>query len=159
MLVVLIAVIMDFSTGKVSNKLILFGLLIGFFIALIQKDANTLIHYLLGITLPILLLLCIFIIGGIGAGDVKLFAVIGGLIGFEATFRCILVAFLVGAVLAVVKILIQKNLFMTLKNISFYLSRIVLSKQFHVIERNSSNTIHFTLPILISVMCLIGGII
>lgn len=98
-------------------------------------------------------------IGGIGAGDVKLFAVIGGFIGYQGVLWCIVFAFIFGAILSVGKILIQKRFFLTLRNLGLYIFQIVQSKHIQVYKQEKSNTIHFTLPILISVLCYIGGIL
>jgi prepilin peptidase CpaA len=159
LLVVFIAVILDFTTGKVSNKLILIGLLFSFIFAVILGENNGLIYYLLGVITPIVTLLLLFIIGGIGAGDVKLFAVIGGFIGYQGAFRCIIVAFVIGAVISLGKILIYKRLTQSFRNIIQYVFRVYQTQQIQVYERENSNTIHFTLPILLSVLCYIGGII
>lgn len=157
--VVLIAVILDFTTGKVSNKLILTGLFLSFILALIPGEKGGIIAYLSGVVTPIIILLLIFMIGGIGAGDVKLFAVIGGFIGYQGVFRCIIAAFIIGAVISLGKILFYKRLFLSFRNIIQYVFRVYQSQQIQVYKREKSNTIHFTLPILMSVLCYIGGII
>ena len=154
----LIAVILDFTTGKVSNKLILYGFLLGFFFTVVV-DKHNIFYYLRGTFVPIFVLLVIFVIGGIGAGDVKLFAVIGGFIGYQGVFKCIIASFIFGAIIAVFKILIQRNLFQIFHNIGLFLFRIFQFKQIQTIERDKSNTIHFTLPILLGVLYYIGGIL
>lgn len=154
----LIAVILDFATGKISNKLILTGFLLSFIFTIVVNK-HSIIYYLLGTLIPILVLLFIFVIGGIGAGDVKLFAVIGGFIGYQGVLKCIITSFIVGAIIAVFKLLIQRNLIQTLHNISLFIFRISQSKQIQTIEREKSNTIHFTLPILFGVLYYIGGIL
>ncbi len=150
--------ILDFTTGKVSNKLILIGLLLSFVFTVVVNK-HSIIYYFLGVFLPIVLLLIIFVIGGIGAGDVKLFAVIGGFIGYQGVFQCIIVSFIFGAIIAIFKLLLERNLIKILRNISLYLFGIFQSKQIQTLEREKSNTIHFTLPILFSVLCYIGGIL
>ncbi|WP_330414410.1 A24 family peptidase [Lachnotalea glycerini] len=151
-LVVLIALIMDFATGKVSNKLIIIGLLLGFFIPYIQDKKGNIIGFLLGAAAPVAILLLVFMIGGIGAGDIKLFAVIGGFIGVQGVLKCMITAFVIGAVISFVKILVYKNFFLCFHNIIRYLSQTYNTKKFQIYEREKSNTIHFTLPMFISIL-------
>ncbi len=148
----------DFATGNVSNKLILVGFISSFLFTVVVNNHN-IIYYFLGTLIPILVLLIIFMIGGIGAGDVKLFAVIGGFIGYQGVLKCILASFIFGAIIAVFKLLIQRNLIQTLHNIGLFIFRISQSEQIQTIEREKSNTIHFTLPILFGVLYYIGGIL
>lgn len=150
--------ILDFATGKVSNKLILVGLLLSFIFTVIVNQ-HSIMYYFLGIFLPFLVLLIIFVIGGIGAGDVKLFAVIGGFIGYQGVLQCIIVSFIFGAIIAMFKLLMQRNLIKTFSNIGLFLFGIFQSKKIQTFEREKSNTIHFTLPILFSVLCYVGGIL
>lgn len=148
---------MDFATGKVSNKLILIGLALSFTFSVILGEKNGFSTFLIGTITPILLLIFIFMIGGIGAGDVKLFAVIGGFIGYQGVIWCIIASFIIGAVISVGKILFQKNLIKSFKSIGNYAIGIIQSKEFQIIEKEKGNTIHFTLPILLSLLCYIGG--
>lgn len=150
---------MDFITGKVSNKLIVVGLLLSFFLFSLSTDRKEILDYLIGIAIPMLMLMPLFIIRGIGAGDIKLLAVIGGFIGGKGVFYCIIASFVIGAVISLGKILINKQFFVSFRNIFHYLSDVFIVRQFNQFEHNKKNTIHFTLPILISVLCYIGGII
>jgi len=158
LLVVFIAVILDFTTGKVSNNLILAGLFMGIFVQIIwEKDRIS--DVLLGGIVPVVVLFLIFLIGGIGAGDVKLFAVIGVFLGVRGVFTCIILAFLTGAVISIGKILINKNSFCYLSNLYSYISSFYRTKKIQLYKKEKANTIHFTLPILIGVVIYMGGMV
>lgn len=156
--VVFIAVILDFATGKVSNYLILTGLLAGFVVQFIWgKDKIS--SVLLGAIVPVAVLFIVFMIGGIGAGDVKLFAVIGVFLGVRGVFTCIILAFIVGAVISIGKILIYRNSIRYLDNLYSYISLLNQTKKIQLYKKEKANTIHFTLPILISVVVYMGGMV
>lgn len=157
--VAVIAVILDFATGKVSNKLILIGLLLGLCLRFYQGGLNQVGNYLLGITVPFLALIVVFLIGGIGAGDIKLFSVIGGFVGAKDVLVCIVAAIFIGAVISIIKILMNKNFFVCFSHIIQFFSGFYQTQKIQVFKKEKSNTIHFTLPILISVLLSLGGII
>jgi prepilin peptidase CpaA len=148
---------MDFVTGKVSNKLILPGLLSGLVFALILDGTRGLEEYFMGVMTPIVILILVFAIGGIGAGDVKLFAVIGGFIGAQGVFQCILASLMIGAVISLGKILINKTFFACFNNLINYISKTYYMQKYQIYKREKNNTIHFTLPIFISVLIYMGG--
>ncbi|WP_099467368.1 A24 family peptidase [Konateibacter massiliensis] len=171
-LVAIIALIMDFSTGKVSNKLILAGFLMGFVCTVLFGGENKIADdlssveykaagYLAGVVMPVVVLFPVFLTRGLGAGDIKLFAVIGGVIGWQEVLGCIILALVIGAALSIGKIIIHRTFFASFLNIAHYVAAVFQSKggQFPVISREQCSTIHFTLPILISVLCYVGGMI
>lgn len=159
LLVVISAVIMDFSTGKVSNYLIVVGLIAGFILQILFGGKAQIIYSLAGAIVPILVLIIVFIIGGIGAGDIKLFSVIGVFIGAKGVFTCIVVSFIIGAVISLGKIIFSRNLYLYFNNLVNYVSLTYQSQKIQLYKRDKNNTIHFTLPILISVLLYMGGIV
>lgn len=150
---------MDFTTGKVSNKLIIVGLLIGFSLQIIRGGKENIGYFLIGALVPVLLLIVVFMIGGIGAGDIKLFSVVGMFLGPQGVFSCIIIAFLIGAILSLGKIIISCNIYIYFNHLINYISMTYQTKKIQVYKREKNNTIHFTLPILISVLIYRGGIV
>lgn len=91
----------------------------------------------------------LFVLRVMGAGDIKMMAVITGCLGFPAGIKVIVCGFLIGAVLALVKMLIQKNLFKRLNYLAAYIRRLFLTKEivpYYVAERDGKQAvIPFTL--------------
>jgi prepilin peptidase CpaA len=75
--------------------------------------------------LTLILLIPVYKIGGLGAGDIKLFAVVALFLSNEEMITAIVIAFVIGAILGIFKIALKKSF---------------------------GQTIHFALPILISVL-------
>ena len=73
----------------------------------------------------LLLLIPVYKIGGLGAGDIKLFTVIALLLSNEELITAIIIAFVIGACLGIIKTVYKKSF---------------------------GQTIHFALPIMISVL-------
>lgn len=146
----------DIKTGKVSNRLILSGMAAGIIINGFMYGKVGIMHALSGITAPVIILFLLFLINGLGAGDIKLFAVTGAFLGARAVMSCIIISFLAGGISAILKIIYNHNFIPCLKSTGMYLVNIVMKKNLSCIERTKNNTIHFTIPIFISVLVYLG---
>lgn len=156
---VFIAVIMDFATGKVSNRLIVVGLIVGLVLQIVFGGKENIDNAFIGAIVPIIVLILVFIIGGIGAGDIKLFSVIGVFLGPRGVFICIIVAIVIGAIISLGKILMNRNFYIYFSNLFNYVSTLNQTNKIQLYKREKYNTIHFTLPILLSVLIYMGGFI
>lgn len=64
-----------------------------------------------------------------GAGDIKLMAFISGFLGFRSGGKAILISFLIGAAMALVKLLLQGILIQRLKYLYAYFKRLIMTKE------------------------------
>ena len=91
----------------------------------------------------------LFLFRVMGAGDIKMMAVITGCLGFPAGIKVILWGFLIGAVLALVKMLIHRSLLKRLNVLTAYIRRLFLTKEivpYYVAGRDGNQAvIPFTL--------------
>ncbi|NLY56765.1 MAG: prepilin peptidase [Firmicutes bacterium] len=78
-----------------------------------------------GLGLGLLLLLPAYLAGGIGGGDVKLLATIGAIGGLAFVWRTFLAGALVGGILAVIQLAVERRLRPVLKNLAFWLWTVV----------------------------------
>ncbi len=101
-----VAAMWDLSYARIPNALITAGYMMAFCCVLMQKE-GTVTDRLFGLVLPILPGLVFFALGKLGAGDIKLFSVVGAFLGVKAVLHCIGGAFAVGAVIGGVKIVIE----------------------------------------------------
>ncbi|NLK97545.1 MAG: prepilin peptidase [Epulopiscium sp.] len=109
----------DFKTGLIPNKLIVFGILLGmiYFMMdwIINRSFLIIKDGILGFLAGALIILVIILIsrGGMGAGDMKLMGVIGLFLGLKGVvlslFLGILVGGIIGAVLLMTKIKDRKS--------------------------------------------------
>ena len=95
-----LAVVMDFGNGRISNRLIVSGLIWGLAFRLLGEGSAGAVHFLMNISIPVILLL--------GAGDIKLFSIAGGFLTLTQLCYLIPVAFVVGAVIGAGKIVYKK---------------------------------------------------
>lgn len=90
---------LDYRIRKIPNWLILIGLLSGVLLNAVAGGSH-LIQSILGIVVGVIALLVPFACGWIGAGDVKFFAVVGGLLGVNWLPRVFFYSALVAGVIA-----------------------------------------------------------
>lgn len=101
----LVAVGMDIKSMRISNRLILMGLGIALVRRFICGGMTEVFTGIFLISLPVIVLYLLFLAGVIGAGDIKLFSLIGGFVNFKELLGCMVLSFVFGAVLSLGKML------------------------------------------------------
>ena len=98
----------DLRTGEIPNRWLLCCLLTGLLLSfsdpsgsLALPSSRLLLYRIAGLLLPLLFPGLLFLTGAIGAGDVKLFCVLGFLMGFPDILYCIFLSFFAGAIISV----------------------------------------------------------
>lgn len=102
---VLIAVGMDLKYMRISNRLILIGLGIALIRRFFCEGVYGVLTGVFQISFPVIMLYLLFLTGALGAGDIKLFSLIGGLVNFKVLIWCMIYAFVVAAVVSLGKVL------------------------------------------------------
>lgn len=145
---VALAVGMDLKTMRISNRLILVG--IG--LALVQRwlcegIAGVFTGIFL-ISFPVIVLYLLFLVGALGAGDIKLFSLIGGFVNLKELTGCMLFAFLFGAGFSFLKMLFSNTLLSSLKSVGNYILLLCKGERSAYITPNGEKgKIHFSVAI------------
>ncbi|SHE88009.1 A24 family peptidase [Desulforamulus putei] len=118
-IVILISIYTDLRYRKIYNVVLFPAFLLALAYRVFNGGLDGLITGIQGALLGLSLLLIPFILGGMGAGDVKLLAVIGAWQGPQFVWFCFLCTAIVGGVIAIVQLTRTGRLFQTLKMIIF----------------------------------------
>jgi prepilin peptidase CpaA len=158
-LVLIPSVIGDCLEYRIRNPIIIFGLLLSLFYQITIAKMNGLHNWLLGCILPILILGILFLVKVLGAGDIKLFSVIGGFCGPRFVLRAIVVSFVIGALLSIIQIIRYRSLMNRLQYLAKFISKSFSEKErkpYYVASRDGrSCVIHFSIAIVMAVfLCL-----
>jgi prepilin peptidase CpaA len=97
-----LAAMCDVRTGRVPNVLTFGAMAGGLLFSAIHSGGWGLLTSLLGCVIGLALFLPLFVLGGMGGGDVKLLAAVGAWLGPVGALRAALWASLAGGVLAVI---------------------------------------------------------
>ena len=161
LLFVLIAAGMDLQTDKIDNRWILAGLMLGTLLRVYQYGWMGFMTALVGVLSPLLFLGCFFVFRMIGAGDIKLFCVLGAFMGGDRILWGIFYAMLVGSG---VSFLIMMTNGMIQERLSYFRQYILELYRTHKITpyrkggTERPENFHFSIPILCSVLLYLGGI-
>ena len=157
----LIAVSMDVRSMRISNRLILIGQMLSLIYRYICEGVGGVLTGLVLISLPVVLLYLLFLAGALGAGDIKLFSLIGGFVNIEKLIRCMVFAFLFGALFSFIKMLYLGTFFSSMKNVREYMYETLKGKRkAYQPESLKDGRIHFSIAILCGfIVTDIGGVL
>lgn len=106
--ILMAAVVADFREMKISNRLIAFGLFLGLAFRILVEGSAGIVHFLVNISIPVILLFFLFQMRALGAGDIKLFSVAGGFLAAGQLFALMTMSFLAAGVIGIAKLLWQR---------------------------------------------------
>ena len=159
-ILLLLATVSDFKTYHIPNKLILSGLVLSFYFQFLRGSFLSVLNCFGTLFLVCIVFLPIYYIRAIGAGDIKLFALISCFLGMKQGIQVIIVAFIIGGVFSIIK-LFRHNIFrVQLQALAEYITRSFYLKKivpYSSISIKKKNVIHFSFPILLSTILIIGG--
>ena len=123
------AVCCDWKDYRIPNWLIFAGYGIGFFYQSVFYGWRGCLLWFLGVTVPILILFPCFYCRMLGAGDIKLFSVLGGVSGVFSIIDVMVVSVFFGGLLSVLFIVRYKNLNIRLRYLLTYFSNMRKQKK------------------------------
>ncbi|WP_156290351.1 A24 family peptidase [Oceanobacillus salinisoli] len=124
LLVLAISVVTDLRSRKIYNKVIFPSLLLAFLLHGIFDGWSGLLSSFLGFLTGLGILLIPYLMGGMGAGDVKLLALVGAIKGASFVFMASIYMALIGGLIGVIILLFRKGFFHRIKSIIFSISSI-----------------------------------
>lgn len=150
LLLLMVATIHDVKERRIPNKLVLLGLSIGILLNMTMTDRGVLFSFM-GMLVGLILLVIPYSMGGIGAGDVKLLASIGSILGPIAVMNVFAWTAIVGAVFALVLIVREQKLILCLRKFRAYILTIFFlgRKIIDYGEGAVQSSIPYALPMLI----------
>ncbi|MDQ0350783.1 prepilin peptidase CpaA [Alkalibacillus filiformis] len=140
-IILVISLITDIHKRKILNVITLPSMLFGIGYHTYINGLEGLSFSLIGLLLGFVILLIPFLLGGIGAGDVKLMAAIGALMGAQFVFYAFLLTAIIGGVISLLIMLKNKTLFPFFKRIYF---KIIYKQQ--LADLNEPRKKHISIP-------------
>lgn len=160
----MLSALADLMTNRIPNGFVLLGTVTGIVISFLS--GRGIWDTLASMFLAFLLMYPLYKIGVFGAGDVKLFILIGSFCGAGEVMVILAGAFMIGAGFSVVKLAVEKNAIERFRYFFSYLADILRTGRLEIYGEDlrqdyytyCKNKIHFAVPILLSMVCRIGGI-
>lgn len=111
----------DIKNCKIRNSIILSGWTLGLFIRLTDDGVKGIIYGAACIIITICIALPLYRLGGIGAGDIKLWSVVALIYGIKFLSKVIVYLFILAAIVSLVYMVRKKLLLERFKNFYNYL--------------------------------------
>jgi len=118
----------DIRTYKVKNTVTIPFAMLGIATNTAQNGIPGLIQSILGMFAPVLLLFALYALKMLGAGDIKLLAAAGAVLGVRHSLSCTLCSFLFGGLIALILTLVRKNALERFKYFFSYIKCCFLSR-------------------------------
>lgn len=116
--IVIIAAVIDIKSKRIPNKLVLAGMILSI-ISQVLIEKNGIVEWASGFLTGFAIFFPFYFLRIMGAGDVKLVAVVGGFVGTVAATKVILFTLVAGGVLAIITAIYTGVLRKTLENVRF----------------------------------------
>ncbi len=154
----------DLKTDRIPNGFLVLGFLIGLSGSL--YIGRGILEIFGSVSLAFLLLYPLYKIGAMGAGDVKLFLMIGSFSTAKELLFILAGAFVIGAGFSLMKLLVEHNGRERIYYFFSYLSEVMRSGHWKIYGEDlvqdyhtyCRNKIHFAVPVLFSAAMRIGGL-
>lgn len=149
------AVWMDLRQKKISNRLIFVGLGLGLLFRAQEHGVMGIFLFLRDISFPVILFYLLFLMHALGAGDIKLFSVIGSFLNLKGLCSCIVFAFWFGAGISMIRLLYDRSLVQKLWEFLKYIGCMFRTREITCYRESRSrhDVICFSVPILAGYLC------
>ena len=153
------AMLMDLRWMRVDNGWIFCSLVSGLLFQLLTNGIRGIFIFLTGAMAPVVILGILFYFHMIGAGDIKLFCALGGIMGIEKIGICIAVSFVLGAVISLLILVFYCDFFQRIQYFFKYVQDYLYTKEVKpYLKRGMTlENYHFTVSVFMSVLLYTGG--
>jgi prepilin peptidase CpaA len=146
---------MDIRYRRIPNKLVFATLMAGVSLNFVFRGWHGLASSLEGMFVAFVMMFMLHLVGTMGAGDVKLFAAVGSIVGISSVLQTLVVVALMGGVLAIGKMIYARRVGRTLMGVAQFFYGLLPGQTVPrlAVPPDGSNTLPYAIPI-----CL-GGIV
>jgi len=142
---------MDIRYRRIPNKLVLITLIGGLAVNTVSRGSSGLLASLGGMSLAFGLMFFLHAFGTMGAGDVKLFAAIGSVLGISLVFPTLLVVAVTGGVFAILKMIHAKRVTTTMLGVLQFFIGLLPGQRIPRFEIPADRS--YTLPYALPICC------
>ena len=158
--ILIVAAFMDMRHYKIPNWCIVPGMAVGLFLSW-QQGMEVLLVVLIQTALIFAVFYPFYLTGGIGAGDVKLFMLLGCYLEQHELMVCIGIAMMLAGAAALLRIICSKECRQHVKEVLCYLYKILRTGAMtdDMPLKSRASTIRLAVPVLCSTLLCMGGVV
>ncbi len=140
----------DMKASRIPNQLAVAGVVAGILINL-TAGLNGAVFSLQGLAFGFAVLLILYMLGGVGAGDVKLFAAIGAITGWEYTLSTMVYALFAAAFIGIILVTFRGELALRMRRLFYAILSVVTLGRIKTIS-SFKETTGFRFPFMYAVL-------
>lgn len=125
-LTVLLAAVSDARFRRIPNWVVLMGLILGFGLNTFLFEWNGLLFAAKGMGLGLLIYFPLYLLRAMGAGDAKLMAAVGSMVGAANWFGIFILTAVLGGIAGIVLLVARRQLARGFSNVGFLVSRLMV---------------------------------
>lgn len=126
-----LANIFDARSYRIPNQLVVLGYAAGFCLNITADPINGVFSFLIKAVWPVIILFLLYILKGLGAGDIKLFSVMSTVVGTHLTAEAMIASVMLAGVAVLGLLIYERRLDLKRRlHFSFYITAAFLSLQF-----------------------------
>lgn len=158
--ILIVAAFMDMRHYKIPNWCIAPGMAVGLFLSW-QQGMEVLLVVLIQTALIFAVFYPFYLMGGIGAGDVKLFMLLGCYLEQHKLMVCIGIAMMLAGAAALARIICSKECRQHVKEVLRYFYKILRTGAMtdDMPLKSRASTIRLAVPVLCSTLLCMGGVV
>lgn len=161
LLLSLIAIV-DYRQSRIPNWCILVGMGVGIFHQFQKNGIEGLMTSLIQMAILFLFFYPFYLSKGLGAGDVKLFMMIGCYLNKDEMMKCLLLTFIMAAAKSIICMVRYEESRNRLLYFMGYIRKLCITKtldEYVWDKTNKFNTVRLAIPAFFSVLFIYGGVI
>lgn len=155
LLVLLPASISDLTHYKISNAVIINGLILSLFFRCCTNGIREIVPWCLGILIPFLIGFIFYLFRAFGASDIKLLSVVGSFYGIQTCMLVIICALFAGAVFSLLLMHKRHELPKRLQCMYSHMFQVIICKKIEPYDREQEKKEGSVLPFAI---CISSGV-
>ena len=147
-------VYMDVRYRRIPNKLVFATLVAGISLNLVFRGWHGLASSLEGMLVAFVMMFLLHIVGTMGAGDVKLFAAVGSIVGISSVLQTLLIVALMGGLIAIGKMIYARRVGRTMLGVAQFFFGLLPGQTVPRFEvpPDGSNTLPYAIPICLGAL-------
>lgn len=156
-----VAVFMDLRFYRIPNLCILVGVVSGLIMTCVSYSIEGMLEACVAMAAIFMAFYPFYLMGGLGAGDVKLLMMMGCFIRREHLIQYLLITFVLAAGISVVKLLLFQESRQRLFYLEKYLKKIALtgSMENYIVDKSNKRcVVRLSIPAFISLMMMCAGL-
>ena len=114
--------ICDAKSYQVPNQLIGLGLITGLFVNISERGPTGIFLFITRVMILIASLYILFLLNGIGSGDIKILSVMSSIMGIRNTWQCFIISVVAGGVIVAILCIREKKIIKQKLHYSFYIT-------------------------------------